>query len=114
MENISSSLGKDFMMNTISPQFDGLNGAKGNADQNDDAASGLINNFGAMLKNNMSELNALNQNSAKAVEAYAAGAPIEIHQVMLAMEKSSTAMSLAIQVKNKIVSGYQEIMRMQV
>jgi flagellar hook-basal body complex protein FliE len=32
---------------------------------------------------------------------------------MLAMEKSSTAMSLAIQVRNKVIAGYQELMRTQ-
>lgn len=117
MENISSqlssNLGNDMLKSLKggSPLGKGQ-GAVGNDSEN--PSGQLINSFGSMLKNQISNLNDLNQNSAKAVEAYASGEPIEVHQVMLAMEKSSTAMSLALQVRNKVISGYQELMRTQV
>jgi len=43
-----------------------------------------------------------------------AGQPVEIHDVMISMEKASTAMALTMQVRNKLLEAYQEISRMQV
>ena len=37
-----------------------------------------------------------------------------LHQVMLDLEKARTAFQLTVQVRNKLIEGYQEIMRMQV
>lgn len=38
---------------------------------------------------------------------------IDIHQVMLASEEAKMSLQLAIQVRNKLVEGYQELNRMQ-
>lgn len=40
--------------------------------------------------------------------------PVDLHQVVIAGEEASLAFQLAIQVRNKVVEAYQEIMRMQV
>lgn len=40
--------------------------------------------------------------------------PVEVHDVMIAMEKASTAMQLTLAVRNKVLEAYQEISRMQV
>jgi flagellar hook-basal body complex protein FliE len=37
-----------------------------------------------------------------------------LHQAMIAMQEASVAFSLMVEVRNKLVEGYQEIMRMQV
>jgi len=37
----------------------------------------------------------------------------DLHQVMIAMEKANVSVQLAVQVRNKVVEAYQEIMRMQ-
>ncbi len=115
MDNISSQLSTNLAKDAIGSLKGGFGalGENKKGTQEADPSGGLINSFGSMLKNQMNNLNELSQNSAKAVEAYASGEPIEVHQVMLAMEKSSTAMSLAIQVRNKVISGYQELMRTQ-
>jgi flagellar hook-basal body complex protein FliE len=47
-------------------------------------------------------------------EAYAAGQDIEIHDLMIALQQTEVAFDLAVQVRNKIVEAYQEIMRMQI
>ena len=44
----------------------------------------------------------------------AAGEPIDIHEVMLNTEQASLGFSMALQVRNKLVDAYQEIMRMSV
>ena len=44
----------------------------------------------------------------------AAGDPIDLHEVMLARETASLQFQLAVQVRNKLVEAYQDVMRMQV
>jgi flagellar hook-basal body complex protein FliE len=70
--------------------------------------------FGEMLVQAVGEVNALQQNAGETVQRFATGEPIDIHQVMIAMEQASTAMALTMQVRNRLVEAYQEIMRMQV
>ncbi|HHY37829.1 MAG TPA: flagellar hook-basal body complex protein FliE [Clostridia bacterium] len=43
-----------------------------------------------------------------------AGGNVEIHDVVLATEKAKLALELLIQIRNKAIESYQEIMRMQV
>ena len=45
---------------------------------------------------------------------FAAGEPLDVHQVMIAAQEASVALNLAIQVRNKLVEGYQELMRVNV
>lgn len=40
--------------------------------------------------------------------------PVEIHDVMIAMEKASTSMQLTMAVRNKVLEAYQELSRIQV
>jgi len=40
--------------------------------------------------------------------------PVEVHDVMIALEKASTSMQLTMAVRNKVLEAYQEISRMQV
>ncbi|NPV06700.1 MAG: flagellar hook-basal body complex protein FliE [Anaerolineae bacterium] len=70
--------------------------------------------FGAVLERALDSLDALAQESDRLAEAFAAGEDVEVHQVMLAMQETQIAFELAVQVRNRIVDAYQEIMRMQV
>lgn len=70
--------------------------------------------FGEMLVQAVSGVSALQQNAGETVRRFATGEQIDIHQVMIAMEQASTAMALTMQVRNRLVEAYQEIMRMQV
>ena len=38
----------------------------------------------------------------------------QLHQSVIAMQEASVAFSLMVQVRNKLVESYQELMRMQV
>ena len=42
------------------------------------------------------------------------GGPVDLHEVMIAMEKADISLRMLVQVRNKAVEAYQEIMRMQV
>ncbi|MEI6511645.1 MAG: flagellar hook-basal body complex protein FliE [bacterium] len=70
--------------------------------------------FGQMLSNVLEQINGAQQKSAAMVTDFAKGKPVELHQVMLAMERANTALQLTVQVRNKIIEAYQEISRMQV
>jgi flagellar hook-basal body complex protein FliE len=43
-----------------------------------------------------------------------AGEITDVHQVMVAVEEANTAFSLMMELRNKMLDAYQEVMRMQV
>ena len=53
------------------------------------------------------------QNAAASVERFLAGEGEELHQTVLATQQAELAFELFLQARNKVVSAYQEIMRMQ-
>lgn len=70
--------------------------------------------FGRMLMDAIKDVNASQQDSAKMQNELMAGRLVEYHTLMIAMEKASTAMTLTLQVRNKLLEAYQEISRMNV
>ena len=70
--------------------------------------------FNELLKTAINSINESQMSADSAIEKLAAGQNIELHNVMLAMQKSSLTLQMALQVKNKITEAYQEIMRMQI
>ncbi len=52
--------------------------------------------------------------SEKMVQEIALGETDNIHQVMISLEKAKIQFELIVQVRNRLLEGYQEIMRMQV
>lgn len=77
------------------------------------AASMSLNGFGQLLKTELDKVNTLQVKADRAAETYATGGDIQVHSVMIALEKAETSMQMAVQVRNKLVSAYQEISRMQ-
>jgi flagellar hook-basal body complex protein FliE len=62
-------------------------------------------------------INGLNEQMARndqAVQAVALGETSDLHQVMMSLEKTRLTFELALQVRNKTLEAYQELMRMQV
>ena len=70
--------------------------------------------FGQMLKNQLSEVNHLQSTADTAVQKLATGQDKDIHNTMIAMEKAGVAFQMTMQVRNKMLEAYQEVMRMQV
>ena len=48
------------------------------------------------------------------LKEYAVGETSNIHDVLLSIEKAKLSFELGLQVRNRLLEGYQEIMRMQV
>ncbi|MCP1355594.1 flagellar hook-basal body complex protein FliE [Aneurinibacillus migulanus] len=70
--------------------------------------------FSTYLKNAIQDVNGLQKASDKLNQGLATGQVQDIHQVMIASQKAGVAMDMAMQVRNKAVEAYQEIMRMQI
>lgn len=71
--------------------------------------------FSALLKQSIAKVNDLQQTSQNLTRAVELGDPnVSISDAMIAMQKSSIAFEAMVQVRNKVVSAYQEIMSMPV
>jgi len=71
--------------------------------------------FAAALKSSIAEVNKMQQKADAAVTALATGDnKVSMHETMIAMEQADVSFRMMMQVRNKIVEAYQEILRMQV
>ncbi len=80
----------------------------------DGSVGEAMDSFGGLLKEQMEKINGLQNNANQAVQTYASGGEIELHNVITAVEKADMALQLAVQVRNRLVSAYQEVSRMQI
>jgi flagellar hook-basal body complex protein FliE len=69
--------------------------------------------FGQWLKESIEGVNKLQQQAESAATRLATGENKDIHGTMIAMQKANISMSLMMEVRNKIISAYDEIKRMQ-
>jgi flagellar hook-basal body complex protein FliE len=72
-----------------------------------------ISDFKNILNKSVQETNDLFAQADQATQAMAFGQK-DVHQAMIALEQANLAFQLMIQVRNKMISAYQEIMAMQV
>ncbi|NLP13551.1 MAG: flagellar hook-basal body complex protein FliE [Clostridium sp.] len=70
--------------------------------------------FGEFLNNAMNEISELERQSSYIAEEFAAGRTDNIHQVMIAAQKVDIALQFTMQIRNKILDAYNEIMRIQI
>lgn len=73
-----------------------------------------IESFGTLLKNTLEHVNEAQLQSDQLTTMLTEGQPIELHEVMIASQKASIMMDTALEIRNKAVEAYQEMMRMQV
>ena len=74
----------------------------------------LVSAFGGVLEQALDTVNDMQTRADRLTEKLAAGEVRDIHQVMIAVEQVNIALQLTMQVRNKVIESYQEIMRMQV
>lgn len=70
--------------------------------------------FSNTLKQAIEKINQSQIESDKMTEALSNGKNVELHDVMITAQKASVTMTLAVEVRNKAIEAYQEMMRMQV
>jgi len=70
--------------------------------------------FGKVIGQLVDSVNNSQLSADRAIQNLVSGESQGLHEVMIAMEKSSISMQFLTQVRNKAVEAYQEVMRMQV
>ena len=70
--------------------------------------------FSDMLRNSVDKVNEAQVQADTAIKEMVAGRNKNIHETMLTIEKADASLKLMMQVRNKILDAYREIMRMQV
>ena len=78
------------------------------------ATEAPLSRFSDVLSNAVSDINKLQQNADKSILNVQAGNTGSLHEAMIALEKADISFRTMIQVRNKLLDAYQEIMRMQV
>ncbi len=70
--------------------------------------------FEAMLKDSLQNVNTLQGEADKSIEGLVSGEVKDLHETMIAIEKADLSFNLMVQVRNKLIAAYEEVMRMQV
>ena len=70
--------------------------------------------FGQTLQNAIREVDDLQTRRDGMVEQMVRGERIEVHEIMTAAQEAQLAFDLMLEVRNKLLEAYQEVMRMQV
>ena len=80
---------------------------------NASAAAGV--DFGAVLSSALEHVNGAQQGADKLAMQFELGAPnANLHEVMISLQKANVSFQAMVQVRNKLVSAYHDIMNMQV
>lgn len=78
-------------------------------------ASGIAGaDFAQLLGKGLQQLDQTVQTADSAMQKFALGENIPVHDVMIAMERAELSMQFAVAVRNRVVEAYQSFLRMQV
>ena len=77
------------------------------------AKTGGSDTFGDLFHSAAQQMTKLDNDAQSAVTGLLNGQGVEVHDAMIATQKSELAFQLALQVRNKAVSAYQTMMQMQ-
>lgn len=75
---------------------------------------GGVAGFGDAMKNALNQVNGMQQRASSITEAYERGETTDIAAVMLARQQASVGFEATLQVRNKLLSAYKDIMSMSV
>ncbi|MBO8176525.1 flagellar hook-basal body complex protein FliE [Aeribacillus pallidus] len=70
--------------------------------------------FAKVLKQSIEQVNQSQLEADRLTEKLVKGENVELHQVMIAAQKATISLQTAVEIRNKVVEAYQEMMRMQV
>ena len=70
--------------------------------------------FTEILKDAVQDVDRAQQVSKEAIQQFASGADVDLHDVMIQVQNAELSFRMMMEVRNKIVEAYREIMRLQV
>jgi flagellar hook-basal body complex protein FliE len=75
--------------------------------------AGGVSEFANILRSGVEQVNQQQQRAGQLADAFERGTPgVELPQVMLEMQKASVSFRALNEVRNRLISAYQEIMNM--
>ena len=81
--------------------------------QSGSAVADTANKFSKAFENGLTSLNEKQLTAQNAVETLASGGNISVHEVMIASQKASLNMQMAMQLRNKMLAAYNELYQMR-
>lgn len=78
------------------------------------APNGEGTSFVETLRAFIAEVNSLQAEASQYTERLLKGEPVELHDVMIAAEKARTSFQLLLELRNKALDLYREVLRLQV
>ena len=78
-----------------------------------DGAKVTDKSFGEILNNAINEVDTAERNSVDMIQKLATGEINNVHEVFIASQKAELTLNMAIEVKNRVIDAYKEIMRLQ-
>ena len=97
---------------TLPLRAPGLDGVEGPAQPGQTQPAS--ESFGSVLGKMVSEVNDKQNLAAEAVRSLQSGGNVSLHQAVIAMEEANISFQLMVEVRNKMLEAYQELMRMQI
>jgi flagellar hook-basal body complex protein FliE len=70
--------------------------------------------FSQIISQKLEEVNTLQKEADQLTENFMQGGPVDVHQMLIAMEKAELALRQTLEVRNKLLEGIKEIERMQI
>ena len=70
--------------------------------------------FGDMLKTMLDQVNETQMSGEQATRNLQSGDAKHLHEVMIAVEEADVSLRMLVQMRNKALTAYEEIMRMQI
>lgn len=103
---------------TIQSNLKALQGPGGPAGRielkEDSSQAGNGPSFADTLTQSLEKVNDLQKEADAAIKDFVSGETRNIHETMIAVNKADLAFRLTMQVRNKIVEAYQEVLRTQI
>ena len=76
-------------------------------------ATGAASEFGSVLESAVQQVNQTQVDATKSIQRFLTGQGEELHNVALATQRAAVAFDLGLQVRNRVVAAYQEVMKIQ-
>lgn len=77
------------------------------------SAEDVTNSFQETLNGFVNNVNDLQTSASAAIDKMASGEAADVHEVMVAVEKAKIGFDLLLQIRNKMLDAYKQIMQMQ-
>ncbi len=105
----------DIDINQLLQQMRAMGAAAKSTPQAPSIQEGERADFGALIKQSIDGVNAAAKQASQMAESFEKGDPnVDLAQVMVSLQKASLSFEAMTQVRNKLLSAYQEIMNMPV